>query len=396
MRAKVKNQRGKAPRSDSSPTAHRRPHRDVRGGGQPAPRRSDRECRRQRGLATLARRSGDRLRARHAQSPRCVGRLARRTRRGSGPLRERRPAARPDHHQRAGDRRLLRGILQRDVVAALPRCHRPPGVSSGVVGRVRHGQSALRRRDGEDRRASCGGLGPGLSASAGAPDAAREATRSEDRLLPAHPVPAHRALQPAAVAEPDPARAAGRGSGRIPAARRRPELRPTRPAAAAPGNPTGSHPPSRRSPGAGPVVPHRDRCEGFSRAVGDHGGRGTRRGDPARPRGSELHLPRRGPTRLHQGTAGTDPGVRRADRRGRDQPGERRSGPARDPVPGAGRPVPAAPRRHRPDGRSDQRRRRADRAAADRLPAHVISRARRWRRSIEPPTSWWSRRCETG
>ena len=164
--------------------------------------------------------------------------------------------------------------------------------------------------------AACGGLGPGLPAPAGAPDAARAATRPADRLLPAHPVPAHRALQPAAVAESDPAGPAGRRPGRIPAARRRTELRPAGPAAAAPGNPSGSHPPSptvvRCWPGPTPSRSTRrpvTRCRRARRPR-----TGPRRSGATSA--TRTHLPWRGPTRLHQRPAGAYPGVRRADRRG--------------------------------------------------------------------------------
>ena len=62
------------------------------------------------------------------------------------------------------------------------------------------------------------GLGARLPAAAGAGDAARAAPGPAHRLLPPHPVPAGRAVRPAAVA-----RAAGRG-----AARRRPRRLPAR------------------------------------------------------------------------------------------------------------------------------------------------------------------------
>ena len=83
------------------------------------------------------------------------------------------------------------------------------------------GQPALRRPDRRDRRPGCRGLGAGLPAPARAADAAEAAARPADRVLPAHPVPAHRALRPAALAGPDPRGPARRRPGRVPAARRR-------------------------------------------------------------------------------------------------------------------------------------------------------------------------------
>ena len=66
------------------------------------------------------------------------------------------------------------------------------------------------------------------------------------------------------------------------------------------------------------------------------------------------------------------------------------------PVARAGRPVPRPARRHRPAGRTDQRRPRADRASGDLLPALLVPAARRWPRCTAPPTSWSSRRSATG
>ncbi len=82
------------------------------------------------------------------------------------------------------------------------------------------------RRRGRDR------LGPGLPAPARAGDAARAPTRPADRVLPAHPVPADRAVHADAVPRRDPARAARRRPGRLPAAAGGAELRPAGPAPA--------------------------------------------------------------------------------------------------------------------------------------------------------------------
>ena len=112
--------------------------------------------------------------------------------------------------------------LYHDAVAEL-------GVPPGLVGALRRGQSAVRRpgrRGGRPRRDR---LGARLPAAARPGDAAPAARRRPHRLLPAHPVPAGRAVQPAAVAHPDHQGPARRRPDRLPAARRRAQLRPAGP-----------------------------------------------------------------------------------------------------------------------------------------------------------------------
>ena len=104
-------------------------------------------------------------------------------------------------------RQLLRGLLQRDPVAAVPRRGRRVAVPPRLVGGLPAGQRAVRRggrragRTGRDR------LGARLPAATGAAVAAPAAAGRADRLLPAHPVPAGRAVHAAAVAHPDRQRA---------------------------------------------------------------------------------------------------------------------------------------------------------------------------------------------
>ena len=81
--------------------------------------------------------------------------------------------------------------------------------------------------------------------------------------------------------------------------------------------------------------------------------------------------------------------------RGRARRRGRRLRPGRDPVARAGRAVPHPPRRDRPAGRPDQRRPRPDRPARRSPTCTPPTRARRWRRSTGPPTSWSSRRSAT-
>ena len=121
-------------------------------------------------------------------------------------------------------RRVLRGLLQRHAVAALPRRHRQADLPPRVVGPLRRRQPALRRGHLAGGRRGRDGVGAGLPAAAGPEDAADAAPRSDDRLLPAHPVPAGRAVHADAVAHRDHRRPARRRPGRLPPARRRAEL----------------------------------------------------------------------------------------------------------------------------------------------------------------------------
>ena len=178
-------------------------------------------------------------------------------------VRRRRPDAGAGAAERAGDRGVLRGLLQRHPVAALPRRRRQAGVPPRVVGRLRRGQPALRRAGRRGGRRGRHRVGAGLPAAAGAADAARAAPRPAHRLLPAHPVPAGRAVPAAALAPPDPRGAARRRPGRLPARRRRGQLRP---AGAPAGRP--QDPPRHRStcPTAGPCGRRRSRSPSTPRA----------------------------------------------------------------------------------------------------------------------------------
>ena len=143
---------------------------------------------------------------------------------------------RADHHRRAEPapghpvqrrgRQLLRGLLQRDALAAVPRRRRRIAVPPRLVGGLPAGQRAVRRGGRRARRAGRDRLGARLPAAAGPAVAAPAAAGRADRLLPAHPVPAGRAVHAAALADPDRPRPARRRPDRLPTARRRPQLRP--------------------------------------------------------------------------------------------------------------------------------------------------------------------------
>ena len=191
------------------------------------------------------------------------GDASKRPRPDRGAVRPPRADPRPGGPLGAGGRGVLRGLLERHPVAALPRPRRQAGVPPRVVGLLRHGQPALRRRRREARRRGCQRLGAGLPAPAGPGDAARAASRPAHRLLPAHPVPARRAVQPAAVAPPDPRGTARRRPGRLPAQRRGRQLR----AAGAPAR-GAQDPPRHRlpAPTAGRSTPGRSRSPSTSRS----------------------------------------------------------------------------------------------------------------------------------
>ena len=153
--------------------AGRRPRRRR----QPAAGRPCGRRRGQRHVAPLPRRPGLRADAGDEGQPGCLAGLARRHRRGPGALRGGRHPAGADRDEPGRDRELLRGLLQRHAVAAVPRPGRQAVVPPGVVGRLRARQPAVRRAGGRGGREGRHGVGAGLPAPAGAADAARPAAR---------------------------------------------------------------------------------------------------------------------------------------------------------------------------------------------------------------------------
>ena len=118
--------------------------------------------------------------------------------------------------------------LYHDVVA-------PPVFERDWWRQLRPGQQPVRRRRRQGRRPRRDRLDPGLPAPARPGHAPRTAPRPAHRLLPAHPVPADRAVHAAAVAHRDRARPARRRPRRLPPARRRAELPVASPQARRPG-----------------------------------------------------------------------------------------------------------------------------------------------------------------
>ena len=134
---------------------------------------------------------------------------------------------------------LLRGILQRDLVAAVPRRHRPARIPPPVVGGLRDGQPVVRTGRGGPGGARRDGLGSRLPAPAGPADDPRAARRPAHRFLQPHPVPRLRDLRPASVAPPGRERPARRGPAGLPAPGRRHELPAGLPPGGGPGHARG-------------------------------------------------------------------------------------------------------------------------------------------------------------
>ncbi len=109
-------------------------------------------------------------------------------------------------------------------------------------------------------------------------------------------------------------------------------------------------------------------------------------GDPRAARQPAEGAARRRPARLHQGHLRPAARVRRAGPRRRALGRGRRLRAGRDPVAGARRAVPPAPRRDRPAGRPAQRRPRHASAARRSTTCTRPTPGRRWRRCSGPPT----------
>ena len=289
-----------------------------------------------------------------------------------------------------GDRGVLRGLLQRHAVAALPRRRRQAGVPPRVVGLLRHGQPALRRAGRRARRRGRDGLGARLPAAAGAGDAARAAARPADRLLPAHPVPAHRALRAAAVAPPDPRGAARRRPRRLPAPGGAQNfVRLVRQRVGHKTHRDLVYLPDGRTVRAA-AFPISIDYEGFEELARSDAGRRARRGDPRAARQPAQGLPRRRPARLHQGHPRPAAGVRRAARRRalrRRGRGVRAGGDARP----ASASTSTACCATRSTGSSAGSTATSAGSVGRRSPTCTPpTPATRWPRSSGPPTSWSS------
>ena len=248
----------------------------------------------------------------------------------------------------------------------------------------------------EHRRQGRHGVGARLPAPAGPADAARAAARPADRVLPAHPVPAGRAVPAAAVAPADPRGPARRRPGRLPAARRGRQLRAPGAAAGRPQDPPRPDLPARRPHGAGRGVPDLDRLRAASRSWPGPSqvverAKAIREalGNP-----SKIFLGHR-PARLHQGHLRAAARLQRADQRRSSRRRGRRVRPGGGAVAGAGRAVPRSCATTSTAWSAGSTATWAGSAGRRSATCTRPTRARRWRRSTAPPTSWWSRRSAT-
>ena len=231
--------------------------------------------------------AGEPGRSRHGAPPgrrrasRLLGRVARPCRNDGQAVRSGRDPAPPRRAQRRRYRELLRGTVELDDLAALPRRRGDARLQPRVARCIPDGQRAVRGRGGGGGRGGRHCLDPRLSASARACDAPRPASRPADRLLPPHSVPSDRAVHADAVASRDPPRAPRSRPRRLPAATRGSELRPAR--TSPPGVAVQGHDAQRRrTPGQGGRVPDFDRRQGDGGACRRRGDPGPRQADPSR------------------------------------------------------------------------------------------------------------------
>ena len=224
------------------------------------------------------------------------------------------------------------------------------------------------------------------------------AARPAHRLLPPHPLPAGRALLPAAVAPPDPRGAARRRPHRLPAAAVRP---PTSYASCASRVGHKTHrdliylPDGRHREG-------RRRSRSRSTRPGSRSWPARRRSEE---RAAEIREALGNPRRIFLGvdrldyTKGIYSRLRAFGELVRDGHLDVEDAvfvQVATPVARARRAVPHPARRHRPARRADQRRPRPDRPPGHLTTSTPPTPARRWPRSTGPPTSWSSRRSATG
>ena len=325
-----------------------------------------------------------------------LGRLARRTRRRARPL-QHNGLSSYRYPLLPGGRGLLRGVLQRHPLAAVPRRDRHAGVPPGVVGRLRRRstsgspsgppRSPVRARWSGCRTTSsswCRRCCASCDRTCGSASSCTSPSRRPSSTISC----------PGATRSSKACWAPIWSGSSCPAARRTSSGWSGSGSTSRPGG-TGSAPRTAAtcSPARIPISIDGKSCTNWPHARGDQArGKQIRRdlGDP------KVVVPRGGPAGLHQGHARADPRLRRTGGRGLDRPRGRGLRPGRHPVAGTGRPVPQLRDDIDRHGRPDQRRHRPAGPAADHLSAHLLSRGRRWPRSSARPTSWSSPRSATG
>ena len=252
--------------------------------------------------------------------------------------------------QRRGGRALLRGLLQRTLWPLYHDVVAPPGVPPASGGtRYVDGQRALRRGGGARSPPRAPGLGAGLPA----PARARRCCASCDPTCGSASSCTSRSRRPSCSSSCPGAARSCRGcwartwsASSCPAAPRTSSGwcgsgSPTRPAGIGSSSPTVA-----RCMAA--AVPDRHRLTEHARA-----GQADATAEPGPGDPGAISAIRRPSSSASTGSttprgSGADPSLRRAGRRGQIDPEDAVLPAGRHPVPGAGRAVPAAPRRHRP------------------------------------------------
>ena len=279
----------------------------------------------------------------------------------------------PVELSRQRSRAVLRGLLQRDALAAVPRRGRRVGVPPDLVGRLRRGEPPVRRAGGarSQRRARRSGC---TTTSCSWSRRCCAQLRPDLRIgfflhIPFPPTELFNRLPWRTADHPRPAR---RRPDRLPAARWRAQLQPA-----------GAQPVGRRAARAAPCTTRaarswstrsRSRSTRRDGQTGRHSrGAGQRAATAGRTRQPAPDHPRRRPAGLHQGHRRPVAGILRAARREGPVGGIGGDDPDRDPEPRAAQLLRADAGADRAAGRRDQRQLRPDRRAGRALPASVAA-----------------------
>ena len=297
---------------------------------------------------------------------------------------------------RPGGRGVLRGLLQRHPLAALPRRRRQAGVPPRVVGLLRRGQPALRRRGRPRWRPRARPSGCRTTSSswcrrccASSGPTCGSASTSTSRSRPAElfsQLPWRRQILEGLLgADLVGFQLSGAAANFVRLVRQRVGHKTHRDTVYLPDG----------RPVKATAFPISIDTAGFEELARSEGGRGARRRDPRGARQPAKDLPRRRPARLHQGHLRPAARVRRADRRRAPRRRGRRLRPGRDARRGSGSSSTASCATTS-TGWSAASTATSAGSAARRSPTSTPpTPARRWPRSTGPPTSWWSRRSAT-
>ena len=292
---------------------------------------------------------------------------------------------------------LLRGLLQRHALAAVPRRHRAAGVPPLLVGGLRHGQPAVRRagrtaRPPRTRPSGCtttsSSWSRACSASCAPTCASASSTTSRSpatRSSPSCPG-AGRSSQGLIGADLLGFQRQGDAANFLRACRRSARLTTKGSHVRVPDRP-------ERDPSARPGVmsgPRRSPSRSTRRRSSDIARRPDvmARADEIREALGKPDVAAAGrrPARLHQGDPAPAARLRRTAERGPSRAAGGDADHGGQPQPGTRRALPDAARRGRGGGRPDQRRSRRAGQPAHRTTCTSPTRGRKWPRSTWPPT----------